>query len=695
MKRTYKYALSAVLSAAIVVPAIAQDNFPDVAANHWAYEAVARLKKDGILVGYPDGQYKGARPATRYELAAAVHAAYVNLKNQSDGVASQITALTEKVSSNQVTKADLDNLKAALATAQNDINAMKGWGDDIAALKKLTAEFQKELQSMGVDVETIKKNLGDLGDRVTALEKRKLPVDISGDVNLLMLGGYSASDTYGITVDGRPTGVGRGDYGGEGPAHVGATKDLSMFHEVGLKLTSTNDSGPKWFGTVVIGNMLADYAQGWDNNGGQAFPSQSQVAPGHPFMEGNEDIYVQDLGVHWDTSVMSWGFGVDAGRLGVKVSPLILQRPDVTPYFANGRWDNGEYALDGINMAFNVSKAKVRIFGGRNNASEGGTVGNFDEIQSLSAGQNNIPFFVGDNRPVGFDRRNQDGYTGLFDINQTLGVTLGLPLGANGNLNLAYLWLDSNWNLSGIGPNYENANGVHVYGGDLSFNAAGFALTGAYSKSDVVYNNHSVITKQNDAYIVSAAKDFGKWGAKVGYRQMNPQFGAPGDWGRIGIWWNPTDIKGFTADAHLNLSDSTKLTFAGQFYSGTGNTVVWDGSDYTGLGTNDKITSLVIGLHHKLGASNSIDLGYENVTWDLKDRAAISFTGGKPVERWYNIGFNHQINANSAFKFLWQISDYDSKGVAGFNPFNSNSNLGRPGTAKGGLITTQLSIKFG
>ena len=84
MKRTAKYALSAVIVAALAAPAFAQDNFPDTPANHWAYEAVARLKKDGILVGYPPvgnnpGLFLGSRPATRYEMAAAVFAAYTNL----------------------------------------------------------------------------------------------------------------------------------------------------------------------------------------------------------------------------------------------------------------------------------------------------------------------------------------------------------------------------------------------------------------------------------------------------------------------------------------------------------------------------------------------------------------------------------------------------------------------------------------
>ena len=74
MKRSTKLALSLVLAIGTIVPAMAQDNFPDVPANHWAYEALAKMKAEGLLVGYPDGLYRGPRPATRYELAVAMHA---------------------------------------------------------------------------------------------------------------------------------------------------------------------------------------------------------------------------------------------------------------------------------------------------------------------------------------------------------------------------------------------------------------------------------------------------------------------------------------------------------------------------------------------------------------------------------------------------------------------------------------------
>ena len=49
--------------------------FPDVAANHWAYEAVSDLSRLGLVEGYPDGTFGGDRLLTRYEFAQIVYRA--------------------------------------------------------------------------------------------------------------------------------------------------------------------------------------------------------------------------------------------------------------------------------------------------------------------------------------------------------------------------------------------------------------------------------------------------------------------------------------------------------------------------------------------------------------------------------------------------------------------------------------------
>uniref|UniRef100_UPI0025E98775 YadA-like family protein n=1 Tax=uncultured Mitsuokella sp. TaxID=453120 RepID=UPI0025E98775 len=47
--------------------------FPDVPANHWAYEAVTRLAGNNIVEGYEDGKFHGERTMTRYEMAEIIY----------------------------------------------------------------------------------------------------------------------------------------------------------------------------------------------------------------------------------------------------------------------------------------------------------------------------------------------------------------------------------------------------------------------------------------------------------------------------------------------------------------------------------------------------------------------------------------------------------------------------------------------
>ena len=52
--------------------------FPDIPANHWAYEYIAKLAGNGYIEGYPDGNFAGDRLMTRYEFAAMLYRAIEN-----------------------------------------------------------------------------------------------------------------------------------------------------------------------------------------------------------------------------------------------------------------------------------------------------------------------------------------------------------------------------------------------------------------------------------------------------------------------------------------------------------------------------------------------------------------------------------------------------------------------------------------
>jgi len=72
MKVALGIAVCGLFLVAAIGPASAQGAFSDVPRDHWAYDAVQELAEGGIVIGYPDGTFKGNRQLTRYEFAMAL-----------------------------------------------------------------------------------------------------------------------------------------------------------------------------------------------------------------------------------------------------------------------------------------------------------------------------------------------------------------------------------------------------------------------------------------------------------------------------------------------------------------------------------------------------------------------------------------------------------------------------------------------
>ena len=70
--------------------------FPDVPKNHWAYEYVSTLKGNGALTGYPDGEFKGDRPMTRYEFATMLYKAMLEGATLSDRILKEFAPELER-----------------------------------------------------------------------------------------------------------------------------------------------------------------------------------------------------------------------------------------------------------------------------------------------------------------------------------------------------------------------------------------------------------------------------------------------------------------------------------------------------------------------------------------------------------------------------------------------------------------------
>jgi hypothetical protein len=665
----------------VAIPAFAQDNFPDVPTDppHWAAKALEEMKREGVLVGYPDGLYRGGRPASRYELAVAVNAAYQKLKAMNDGLAAQIKALEDKMG----TGMNADEIKALrdqLESLRNDMNAMKGWGDDIAKLKEMASTFEKELASMGVDVEQMKKDLSDLADRVGKLEKRKPAVDIGGDANLLLLAGHGTSGNYGLTPDGRLLGVGRGSYADQ--IGAGMTRDLSIFHEAAFTLRGTNDEGPKWNATVVVGNMLSGGAfdngagipvNGLGNQNRGALGFTGPVGPnGTGFAESNSDVYVQNFGVMFDTSVAGLAFSAEVGRIGYQISPYMFKRPDYTTYFSNPRWDNGDWYFDGALLKFKFGGAAVHVFGGRNS----------DRLSVNGTDLNNMGLFnAATNLTVG---PIVPGAMGPSMVDQSLGVRLNIPISDMGQVNLAYLWLDSNNRSTAIntttGAILGEVNRLNVYGGDVTLRLGVVDFSGGVSKSTYTRNTSNVLDSNNTAWFANGAYSAGNWGVNGGYRRVERNYGAPGFWGRIGTYWNPANVEGFNAGGWINVSPDFRLSARGEFDQEIDNLVGGVSGD------RSRLNSFTVQADYKFTNNWNLMASYEDVRFE----APGFYAGGIRAvskQRWFTVGLGYMLGANAKLDFTYMNSDIKGD-VNNFYPGLRSFDF------RGGLLSTQLSIKF-
>jgi BMFP domain-containing protein YqiC len=87
--------LTVVLALAFSAPVMSAP-FPDVPSNHWAYDAVNELASRGLIVGYPDGTFRGNNPLTRYELAMILSRLIPQLEKIAGGPAIDVSEFVTK-----------------------------------------------------------------------------------------------------------------------------------------------------------------------------------------------------------------------------------------------------------------------------------------------------------------------------------------------------------------------------------------------------------------------------------------------------------------------------------------------------------------------------------------------------------------------------------------------------------------------
>jgi hypothetical protein len=90
------------------------DQFKDLDERHWAYQSVENLRAKNIMIGTPDGYFRGKKTLTRYEFAVALDRLLKNVPSPltQEEVRSLIMAADKPIEEQNATlKAQIDELK--------------------------------------------------------------------------------------------------------------------------------------------------------------------------------------------------------------------------------------------------------------------------------------------------------------------------------------------------------------------------------------------------------------------------------------------------------------------------------------------------------------------------------------------------------------------------------------------------------
>ena len=131
---------SAVYAQGIESPA---NPFSDVPKGHWSVKAIDTLVSEGLIEGFPDGTFKGAKVITRYDLA--LYLARILAK--------------------------IDQMKADGAGVTPE---------DTVTISRLTNEYKAELDLLGIKVDQIERRLLDVETKADRLDRDLSNIRIEG-----------------------------------------------------------------------------------------------------------------------------------------------------------------------------------------------------------------------------------------------------------------------------------------------------------------------------------------------------------------------------------------------------------------------------------------------------------------------------------------------------------------------------------
>ena len=124
-----------------------------------------------------------------------------------------------------------------------------------------------------------------------------------------------------------------------------------------------------------------------------------------------------------------------------------------------------------------------------------------------------------------------------------------------------------------------------------------------------------------------AGFNLGKLGVQAGYQFVGPYYSAPGYWGKIGAWTNPTNVKGRSYSLKYPLTTKLALNADYEQYRAAMPTTTTAPRCRRRVNGKDHINRYQIGLGYGLSSAYAVDLGYERVEYDLRNGRRVSLAG--------------------------------------------------------------------
>jgi hypothetical protein len=528
--------------------------------------------------------------------------------------------------------------------------------EELATLRRLAQEFKDELASLGNNMATVNRRLDALAKDVADIKAQlsRMP-KISGGAVI----GVRSDNVNGgyVDKDGRIT-------------PLGGLQAVVHAYRLGV---DANIPG----GATVSASLVFDNYKNYLGGTLSRTLSGAGLSSSVP-----ADTRLDLLEIKTPFGAFGKNSSLTLGRFAKRIGHLTLWKPDNDTYF-NVPWvDDGKYHMDGVDLNTGIGSVSVNVFAAQTSSVQG--TDGLGPINSPLAGSTGAALFAGNSKPIG------QALTGAMSVDQLAGVTLGLPIRQMKGGHLGFTAMDTG-NV-GFGPIGGGFNGVYVLGSDLELGLADrLGLNVDWGKTLTHTGRTTAVgVNQNNAFNANLNYKSGGLNVSAGYRYIDPLFYAPGYWGRIGNWLNPTNIQGPTFRAGYDFTPSFGLNIGGDFYSSARNR-----AGLGGIGSDDDIKRLLVGLKWDISKNFRTTIDWEGVYWNLDSSGGRPLHSGipglgagqiHPTEHYITLGTGYNLTNNTLLKMMYQIGDFNGHGTLTQGPTGAQSNFG--------VFATQVAVKF-